>query len=236
MSFLRAEWRKLILVNYEVDPGVLLGRVPVGTELDLYEGKALVSLVGFLFKDTRVLGMRVPFHVNFPEVNLRFYVRRKEEGEWRRGVTFIREIVPRRAITWVANTLYQEQYITRRMRYSWEEEDETQEIQYAWWEKGEWQEIRVEAGTQSALIDPTSETGFITEHYWGYTKGQKHTMAYEVTHPVWEAYPVLEHHVKVDFGRQYGAEFAGLEEEAPFSVMLAEGSLITVEAVKRLRI
>lgn len=29
---------------------------------------------------------------------LRFYVRRRVDGEWRRGVMFIKEIVPRRAI------------------------------------------------------------------------------------------------------------------------------------------
>jgi uncharacterized protein YqjF (DUF2071 family) len=42
-------------------------------------------MVGFVFKDTRVLGIKWPFHVNFEEVNLRFYVRHFDGKEWKGG-------------------------------------------------------------------------------------------------------------------------------------------------------
>jgi uncharacterized protein YqjF (DUF2071 family) len=96
--FLTAEWRNLAMLNYEVDQSLLLPFVPSGTTLDQWEGKTYVSLVGFRFLKTRVLGLPVPFHTNFDEVNLRFYVRRRIAGDVRRGVVFIREIVPRWAI------------------------------------------------------------------------------------------------------------------------------------------
>src|SRR4029079_1533831 len=108
--FLTAKWNDLIMANYEVDPALLGPRLPAGTTLDLHEGRCFVSLVGFMFLDTRVLGFPVPFHVNFEEVNLRFYLKRELETEIRRGVVFIKEIVPRFAIATVARVMYGEPY------------------------------------------------------------------------------------------------------------------------------
>ena len=75
--FLTAEWRYLAMLNYEIEPAVLAPFVPQGTELDSFDGKTFVSIVAFLFLDTRIGGIPIPFHRNFEEVNLRFYVRRK---------------------------------------------------------------------------------------------------------------------------------------------------------------
>ncbi len=74
--FLTAEWRHLAMLNYEIDPVILRPFVPSGTELDSWNGKTYVSIVGFLFLKTRVRGLAIPFHQNFEEINLRFYVRR----------------------------------------------------------------------------------------------------------------------------------------------------------------
>src|SRR4026208_556537 len=93
--FLTAEWRRLAMLSFEIDPRVLSPLVPAGTELDEWQGRTFASLVGFLFLDTRVFGLAVPFHRNFEEVNLRFYVRRMASDGLRRGVVFVKEIVPR---------------------------------------------------------------------------------------------------------------------------------------------
>ncbi|HTK38016.1 MAG TPA: DUF2071 domain-containing protein, partial [Pyrinomonadaceae bacterium] len=127
-KFLTAKWVDLIMANYEVDPSLLANRVPAGTELDLHDGKCFVSLVGFMFVDTRVLGVPVPFHVNFEEVNLRFYVRRETEAETRRGVVFIKEIVPRFAIALIARRLYGEPYQAWKMHH----ERMSDYVSYAW--------------------------------------------------------------------------------------------------------
>jgi uncharacterized protein YqjF (DUF2071 family) len=133
-SFLQAEWRKLAIANYIIDPRLLLPFVPAGTELDLWEGKCYISLVGFMFLNTRLLGVRVPGHVNFEEVNLRFYVKRGEK----RGVVFIKEIVPKPALTFIANTIYKEHYQTLPMRHAWVETDDHQLINYEWKKSGRW--------------------------------------------------------------------------------------------------
>lgn len=80
MSFLKAEWRRLALVNYIIDKHLLVKYLPAGTELDLRNGNCYVSLVGFMFINTRLLGLRIPFHKNFEEVNLRFCVKRFDKG------------------------------------------------------------------------------------------------------------------------------------------------------------
>lgn len=235
MSFLTAEWRKLALANYVVNPDVLLPYLPYKTELDIWQGKCYVSLVGFMFANTRLLGVPIPFHTNFEEVNLRFYVRYKDGNEWKRGVVFVKEIVPRHAIAFIANTLYKEHYQTMPMRHLWQQNNGVQLVQYDWKYNQKWQSIQVNASLQTQAIDEGSETEFITEHYWGYTQiDAQQTYEYQVTHPRWEQYAVKNYQINVDFGLVYGKDFAFLNQLEPHSVMLAEGSGITVESINKI--
>ena len=230
MSFLNAEWRKLVLANYDIEASVLKEYVPFGTELDLRSGKCYISLVGFMFINTKLLGVKVPYHINFEEVNLRFYVKRKVNNEWRRGVVFIKEIVPKPMLTFVANTIYNEHYETLPMKHLWEEKNQQRIVQYAWKKRDKWQSIEVVSKLNSIEIDEGSEEEFITEHYWGYAYLNDHkSNEYEVTHPRWKAYPVIDYKIDVDFGITYGEQFSFMNNLQPVSVMLAEGSEITVE-------
>ncbi len=230
MSFLNAEWKKLVLINYIIDPSLLQHYLPKGTVLDFYNGKCYISLVGFMFKNTKVLGIKIPGHVNFEEVNLRFYVKRTVANETRRGVVFIKEIVPKPAITFIANTVYKEHYETLPMKHSWQELKDQIQVSYQWKKDKFWQGLTITANTPAIKIPPNSETEFITEHYWGYAKVSDHkTNEYEVTHPKWLAYPIEKYELDVDFGLTYGSEFSFLNQQKPASVMLAEGSEITVE-------
>jgi len=230
MSFLTAEWRKLAIANYAIDKSMLSAYLPVGTELDLWNDTCYVSLIGFLFKNTKLLGFSVPFHANFEEVNLRFYVKRKEGNTWKRGVVFIKEIVPKFALSVVANTIYNENYETMPMTHSWTEAEDDRTVEYRWRCKNEWQSFSVKANKGLSEIVAGSETEFITEHYWGYARySDKKTNEYEVRHPKWAQYKVNSYHIAVDFGLTYGENFRFLNNEQPVSVMLAEGSDISVE-------
>lgn len=236
MSFLKAEWRKLALFNYEVPPEILKKHLPTGTELDLWQAKCYVSVVGFMFQNTKLLGVKIPFHVNFEEVNLRFYVKRIVNGEVRRGVVFIKEIVPKWALSFVANTVYNEHYETRQMRHQWTSENDTLTVEYQWKLPESWQGISIKASATSIPIAEESEAEFITEHYWGYAKvSSTKTNEYEVTHPRWLQYSVLDYKVQCNFKENYGQEFAFLNEAEPVSVLLAEGSEITVESKKTIK-
>lgn len=236
MSFLKAQWRKLAIANYEIDPSLLSSYLPYGTEPDLWQGKCYVSLVGFMFLNTRLLGLKIPFHVNFEEVNLRFYVKRFENNTWKRGVVFIKEIVPRPALTFIANGVYHENYVTLPMKHSWMETDSERLVEYNWKINGKWQGFQVKAGKTAYPIAANSEAEFITEHYWGYAKvSNALTNEYEVRHPRWSCYEVLDFAIEVDFEEVYGPGFGLLNWQKPVSVMLAEGSEISVEIKKALR-
>ena len=228
--FLIAEWRKLILANYEVDPKILEQYLPAGTELDFWDNKCYVSLVGFMFLNTKVKGIKVPRHINFEEVNLRFYVKRTDEyGEVKRGVVFIKEIVPKPMITFVANKLFKEHYQTLAMNHLWEEKENSRTVKYVWYKDNRENLISVEAEREAIEMLSNSKEFFITEHYWGYSKGKGNTAnEYEVKHPSWKVYPVKKAAISVDYGLTYGEEFEFLNEQQPASVMLAEGSEISV--------
>ncbi len=235
MTFLTAEWRKLAFANFEVDPDRMRPHVPFGTELDLWQDRCFASLIGFRFVETRLKGIKIPFHVNFEEVNLRFYVKRKDGDHWKRGVVFIREVVPKPAIAWVANTLYNERYKALPMRYAWTYPPGEIQVKYSWKTKGSWQSMQVRALAEPQPLKAGSETAFITEHYWGYSQsGKNKTTEYQVTHPSWQIYEATDYGLKVDFST-YGKAFEFLNGQEPSSVMLAEGSPITIESKQVIR-
>ncbi len=228
-AFLTAQWRNLVMANYEIDPVVLKKYVPCHTELDSFNDVHHVSLVGFLFKDTKVLGFSFPFHRTFEEVNLRFYVRYKENGHWKRGVVFMKEIVPRRMITFVANTIYKEKYATHAMKHVWQTTDKGLQVEYSWKVGGEWNYLKALAEKEPNAIKPGSEEEFITEHYWGYTfVNDNCTGIYEVAHPKWKVHAVEQYDVKCNVARLYGKDFVEAFNQKPKSVFLAEGSKIQV--------
>jgi len=234
-TFLTAEWRKLIMANYVVAENLLQPYLPIGTELDKYDGRCYVSLVGFLFQNTRLKSVPIPFHRTFEEVNLRFYVQHtKSTGERRRGVVFISELVPRFALSLVANTIYGENYATVPVRHHWEQNAEQRSVSYRWRHKSRWNELQVKAAVRPQAIVANSAEEFFTEHCWGYTKRGAWTSEYEVLHPRWMMYPIVQHSIDVDFGALYGKEFASLAERAPESILLAEGSEIEVRGGERL--
>ncbi len=225
------------MVNYSIDPDLLHAHLPHALELDDWQGSYLISLVGFMFNNTRVLGVRVPFHVDFEEINLRFYVRRRmADGSVRRGVVFRQEIVESRFIPLIANSLYGEQYVAMPTDHHWEVKADVQHITYRWHNGRRWNEMSVTAAGAAEAMAPDSKEEFIFEHYWGYSRrGPGRTAEYQVEHPAWQVYPVHEYRIDVDFRRQYGPEIGGVLEGAePASVFLAEGSEIVVRAGGRM--
>jgi len=234
-KFLTAEWRKLALANYVVGPELLTPYLPYKTELDTWDGKHYLSLVGFRFINTRIKGIPVPFHRHFEEVNLRFYVRYKAGSGWRRGVSFIREIVPGRALTFIANSIFREKYVTMRMKHLWQTKDDLLQIAYSWKQHQKWNTFSLTADPTPVEIKVNSEEEFITEHYWGYTPINSGLCSeYQVEHPRWLTYKVKEYKIDVDFGEVYGSQFNFLTKHVPNSVMLAEGSEIAVYSSKKI--
>ena len=233
---LTAEWRKLIMAQYEVDPAALAPWLPPGLSLDLFQNRCYVSLVGFFFDRVRIQGIAFPFHTRFEEVNLRFYVTRTgADGIRKRGVVFIREFVPRAAITLIASSLYEEPYATLPMRHRISSTPGALAVSYSWRPGKTWHSLAVEADPAAQPIAPGSEEEFITEHYWGYTKRSRGTTSeYAVQHPRWQVYPIRGFTVESDFGALYGPAFASIDPAKPASVLLAEGSAVTVSTGTRL--
>jgi len=231
-AFLTAEWRMLAMLNYEVDERLLLPFVPAGTELDRWQGKLFVSLVGFRFLNTRVLGIPIPFHRDFDEVNLRFYVLRREGQELRRGVVFIREIVPRWAIAVVARNVYNEKYVALPMRHRIEQGPA---VEYAWRSRAGWSRINVSAAGEPVLPREGSEEQFITEHYWGYAAQRDGgCVEYRVEHPSWKVWSAEQASFVGDVEELYGKELAAAVRGTPSSAFLAEGSGVVVGRGRRL--
>jgi len=233
--FLTAEWRYLALLNYEVDAAVLAARVPPGTELDLFHGSAFVSLVGFRFLKTRLRGISVPYHRDFDEVNLRFYVRRCDAGVVKRGVVFIQEIVPRRAIAAIARWAYRENYRALPMSHAVTDEDAGPRVEYRWRLGKCWHRLTVSATGAARPIKEGSLEQFIIEHYWGYcAQPDGRTMEYHVVHPSWRVWDIASAEFSGNAEGPYGREFAAILSRPPNSTILAEGSPVTVYSGNKL--
>ena len=234
--FLTANWRNLAMINYQVDAGILARFVPAGTELDEFHGKVFVSMVGFMFLQTRIFGVPIPWHVNFEEVNLRFYVRRRVEGEsvWRRGAVFIREVVPRAAIAFVARVRYNEPYLALPMRHRIEASEHFTGAEYLWRYGNRWNTLGVtcECGEPQPVV-AGSEEEFITEHYWGYNRQRDGgTMEYAVEHPRWRIRRAKSHRFDCDTAAFYGPEFAPVPRSSAF-IGISRGRVAGHRAARR---
>ncbi len=228
--FLLAEWNNLIIANFAVPKELLLPYVPFKTELDFFEGKAYISLVAFNFLNTKVMGLSIPLHVNFEQANLRFYIKNNHGGQWKKGLVYIKKIVPKRAVSFVANNLYREKYTTMKMKHFHTDNVGSFETGYEWEFKKKWNKISAVSEKKSRKIAPGSCESFFTDHYWGYSKyNDTKTYEYYVEHPVWETSKVISYSIDCDFGSLYGDEFSFLNNQNPASVMMVKGSEIRVQ-------
>ncbi len=227
-TFLKANWENLIMANYEVDPAVLKPYLPKGLELDFYRYKTYVSLVGFMFNRTSLFGLPIPFFGSFEEVNLRFYVRKVDGRKVKKGVVFINETVPFKIVALLANKLFKEHYISIPTKNKIIIADK-KNIKYEWKLNNIWNSIHVIADKDKCKIEPATIEEFIFERYFGYTKlSTDTTQEYRINHPKWVTNTINSNEVNCDFGAMYGTAFANLNHQKPDSVILAEGSSVSV--------
>lgn len=223
--FLTAEWRNLFLATYAVPPSLLKPHLPVGLELDTRDGNAFVSLVAFQFVHTRVFGVSWPGYRNFPELNLRFYVR--QGGD--RGVVFVREIVPLRLVAWMARWIYNEPYRVAPLTCHCLEDENTRTMEYRLTWAGREQVLHISGRKAVYLPGPTSDEHFFKEHRWGFGRTRSgQPLRYEVAHPVWEVFPVESYHIEMDWASVYGPEWGFLSKATPMSAVFADGSAVAV--------
>jgi uncharacterized protein YqjF (DUF2071 family) len=229
-TFLSARWENLIMANYEVNPDVFIPYLPKGVELDFYNKKTYVSLVGFMFKKTSLFKIPVPFLGTFEEINLRFYVKRVEGDTLKRGVVFINETVPYKLVAWLANKLYKEHYIAVPTKNTIAITNFSKNIKYQWKINEEWNHIAVNAAKEKEQMLPGSMEEFIFEHYYGYTKiNNQVSQEYKVNHSRWQVNKVIDYSIHCDFKSMYGNDFTFLSSQQPDSVIIAEGSPVTVK-------
>ena len=224
-AFLTARWHNLILANYAVPEALLTPLLPPGVELDRRDGQCWASLVGFQFLDTRVLGVAWPGFRDFPEWNLRFYVRH----EGRRGVVFVREFVPQRFVSAVARLIYNEPYRAAPMTMSVAEAGGRLTADYTLTYAGRVHRMTAVVRAPAVTPGPESVEHFFKEHSWGF--GTSHTgrlIRYRVEHPTWDVYPVERFTADLDWATLYGPEWGVMTGVAPASVVLAVGSAVSV--------
>jgi uncharacterized protein YqjF (DUF2071 family) len=228
--FLKANWENIIMANYEIDPKILSPFLPKGVELDLFNDKCYISLVGFMFKNTKLFNVPIPFFGNFEEINLRFYVKREEGTVLKRGVVFINETIPYPIVAWVANKLYNEHYTVVPTKHEIITGESSKNLKFEWLLNQKWNSIAVTTATTSEKMKPNSLESYIYEHYYGYTKiNENKTEEYKLQHPSWKVSKVLDYKIECDFEAMYGKSFSVLNQAKPEAVFIADGSAVGIE-------
>lgn len=227
--FLKAKWENIVMANYEIDPKLLIPYLPNGVSLDLFNGKAYVSLVGFMFKNSKLFNVPIPFFGSFEEINLRFYVIRKEGNILKRGVVFINETIPYQLVAWVANKLYNEHYTVVPTKHELSSNNKTIQIKFEWLLQKKWNTIAVEYESKTESMKTGSLEKFIYEHYYGYTKiNDLKTEEYQLRHPSWKIHKVTDYKIDCDFEAMYGKSFSILSKKQPSEAFIAEGSDVAI--------
>jgi uncharacterized protein YqjF (DUF2071 family) len=234
--FLTADWRYLAMLNFEVDPSILLPYLPKGTELDDRDGRHYLSLVAFLFLDTHVLGLPALFHQNFEEVNLRFYVRRRVGEEVRSGVVFIREMVPLFLVAETAKLTYNEPYRTVPMQHAIVKTNgELQTIEYLFGAGRDICRFALHVDGPAGEMDRGSLEEFLSERAWGYTTQRDGgTIEYKVDHPRWRVWSAANHELEGPLEKFYDPPFPPILSGVPSSAFIADGSAVAVHMPERM--
>jgi len=228
--FLKANWEQIIMANYQIDSELLKPFLPKGVELDLFQEKCYISLVGFMFKKTKLFNIPIPYFGTFEEINLRFYVVRNDGNIPKRGVVFINETIPYPIVAWMANKLYKEHYTVVPTKNRISKNDISQQIKFEWLVNKKWNSIDVEATNESHKMKKGSLEQFIYEHYYGYTKiDDLTTEEYKLQHPSWKTNQILKYKIDCDFEAMYGKSFSILNQTEPEAVFIAEGSSVEIE-------
>jgi uncharacterized protein YqjF (DUF2071 family) len=228
--FLTAHWKYLAMLNFAIDPRLLAPHLPAGTELDFFDDETYVSVVGFRFYHTMVVGLPIPRHRNFEEVNLRFYVRKKSADSWRRGVVFVRELVPRFAVAVTARLFYGEPYQALLMRSEVVDDGGMVTVKYEWRRGAKWERLAMSANGRAQTIPAESHEEFITEHYWGYTARGPTTSEYRIEHSRWKIWQPASFEFKAEVATLYGEKFVEPLNAKPVSAFIADGSFVQVFA------
>ena len=222
---LSAHWTNLLVVNFETTKIFLEKHLPAGTELNDWNGKYFMSLVGFQFSKTKICGILSPFYRSFPEINLRFYVKRKTKTGWQNGVVFIKEIAPAKLIGFMAGWLYNENFICLKMKSRFINEGDKNKIEYCWNINNEWNYLKAIVKNKPVHYPQESLEGFISSHYHGFTRiTETQTKEFEVIHSPWKIYHVLSFDIKLDAEAIYGKESAPFFSHQPCSVFMMDGS------------
>lgn len=220
---LTASWSNLVIVTYAVPPGLVRPRIHHWLDLDVVDGNAFVSLVGFEFRDTRLFGLGWPGLGHFPELNLRIHVKHGDE----RGVLFVCEFVPRRRVAWAARGLYNEPYAVAPLEVDIRPAHDTISAEYRLTWRERVHKLAVTGRKPAVLPDPASREHFFKENRWGFgATFLGLPIRYEVSHPVWSLYPVESLSVDLDWGEVYGPEWAFLTDADPHLTMFAQGSAV----------
>lgn len=228
--FLKADWEQIVMANYQIDPKYLIPYLPAGVEIDLFEDKCYISLVGFLFKNTKLFSIPVPFFGSFEEINLRFYVTRKDDTGLKRGVVFINETIPYAIVAWVANALYNEKYTRVPTRHQHSKTQDSSVIKFEWLHKKQWNSLQVEYANESSSMKEGTLEHFIFEHYYGYTKvSDCITEEYRLQHPSWNTHHIQDFAIACNFESMYGLNFKILNATTPTSIYIAQGSQVGIE-------
>lgn len=229
--FLTARMSRLLLLSYEIDPALLLPHLPAGTEVDFHARRAFVTLLGLHLGNPALYGLPLPFFRGYAQVNLRFYVRRRlAPNHWRRGVAFIRQIVPHRPVAWTAQWLFHEPVV----RLDTEEISRSQGrdavlSEYGWRCAGQRHCLRALYPAQPVLPEPGSEEEFLLERYWGYSRRKNGgCLEYRFLHPPWRFAKAVEAEVSAGVGDFFGPPFAELFNGPPDSSFAADGSQVTL--------
>jgi uncharacterized protein YqjF (DUF2071 family) len=230
-TFLTARWVDLLMLNYQVAPELLAPYVPHGTSLDFFEGKTYLSLVAFWFREAKLFGkILAPFHREFPQINLRFYVRRPTEADDRLGVVFITEIVQKRMIALVAHAAYGEHYLCRSVKTRGVRGSEKRALEYGWQSENSWCNLAAD-GISSATCIPSPGTleHFLVDRYWGYTaRPNGGCMEFNVVHPTWKVSHCSDAAFLGDPTLEYGPEIANVLRGKPSAAFVVDGSPVTV--------
>ena len=227
-----ARFSEVVAVNFQIDPKVLAPRIPKGLELDFYKGETYVSLVAMMLRDVRVWGIPIHIATGFEELNMRFYVRRKDGDGYQRGACFIKDYVSSGAAAWILGSLFKADFHKIKMKHDntgfADDGESVPSVDYRWKVGDHWNRLRIKARSKVQKTGSDTKVGFILNHNNEYSSRKGKTLEYRATHPTWTVWDAAQANFTCDVKTLFGQEFEKPLSKRPASVFVASGSDFTI--------
>ncbi len=214
-----ADWNYMFVRSFLVEPKLLQDKLNPLLDLTLFNGKALVQIVGRAIENTKIKGLAIS-PIKFFDFNLQVKVKKDEKD----GFILVKQIVPKYCVANFISRLFYAKAETLPMEEKKIIENDKMIIQQSIWKDKELSEIQIVAEANPTPIESpfgNSRNKFVFSEENGFQE-----FSIETEH--WNSFNIEKSTFNLNHEKLYGKEWEFLKDAEFLETKLYQGSYLKV--------